>query len=751
MVTLLVVATADADAAHPADGDAPHLIDRGKALLAEHAFKAAEDAFEEALRKAPGNQEAMRGLGAVAVARSEWGKGKKWYGRVLEQAPGNLDALYHRAVCCRELGKFKALLLRRLEWGLSQRLFEAALARDSLYLDAIYQYAVLKRYQEKYPEAIRLGHRQVALKPDLTAAQVGLFRLYVYFLDNRDAAEAIAWLRSQEDAHSRYFLGEALRRLGRATEADSTLRAWVDTRPGTSAVPALLSLTRLHYEQGEPDTAESFFWAAVDSIRSLTDAFLLFEDVKYVVTEEELLAFRALSSPDSCKTFFRRLWASRDPTPAAETNVRLAAHYARMRYAEAHYVYDGFRIGFNDPDKNRDLSFPETFYVNDRFNDKGLIYIRHGPPNDHAQEIAERITLNDSWFYGKTQVSPEMIFHFVVDVNAAGNNWRLAPYPPTLEGRETWSATYHPRSRLRDPLYQLSHLANITRESRGAVLTGFRTDRHAWDAHVKPLAVDSHLAYFRAPEGKTYVDLYYGRALPSGKALETAADTSQFYDWGLALHDLSWRTLAQRHGQVTAQDIKALRHKKVWIGQYRVAVAPDSCHAAFFLGEPDRRHLGGWKGGIRVPDFSDSSLAVSSIVPAYTVRPAEASGGSARDGPHLTPNPSVRFKRSDPVYIYFEIYNLTRDAYGLTSFVVEYTVSRSRKGRGDRRRFSIFGRGGKPTTSVAVEGRGDSPTSIEYLALDLGRAGRGDFRLNVRVTDGNSGLQAEETLDLVLF
>ena len=194
-----------------------------------------------------------------------------------------------------------------------------------------------------------------------------------------------------------------------------------------------------------------------------------------------------------------------------------------------------------------------------------------------------------------------------------------------------------------------------------------------------------------------------------------------------------------------------MRYEKVWVGQYRMAVTPDSCHAAFFLGEPDRRRLGGWKGGIRVPNFSDSTLAVSSIVPAYTVGPTEASGGSVWDGLHLTPNPSVRFKRSDPVYVYFEIYNLARDAYGMTSFVVEYTVSRPRKGRGDRRRFSIFGRGEKPATSVAVEGRGDSPTSVEYLSLDLGRAGHGEVRLNVRVTDRNSGLQAEEALDLVLF
>ena len=104
------------------------------------------------------------------------------------------------------------------------------------------------------------------------------------------------------------------------------------------------------------------------------------------------------------------------------------------------------------------------------------------------------------------------------------------------------------------------------------------------------------------------------------------------------------------------------------------------------------------------------------------------------------------------MYVYFEVYNLTPDEFGTTSFVIEYTVAKIEKETKTvlEDLLRIFGSKDKPTTSVAIEHLGDTPDSAEYLALDLSNAGKGDFRLNVRVKDLHSGEEKQAFLDLEL-
>ena len=191
-------------------------------------------------------------------------------------------------------------------------------------------------------------------------------------------------------------------------------------------------------------------------------------------------------------------------------------------------------------------------------------------------------------------------------------------------------------------------------------------------------------------------------------------------------------------------------YEKTLIGRCSLELPPDSCNAAFYLRRPDADRLGGWKGPIRVLAFPEARLSVSSILPAYTIEPSDPSDAFARDDLRVVPNPSMRFPRRKPVYVYFEIYGLSPDEAGVTSFNIEYTLSQSRK-KGKRKKLRKFGTGDSPETSITVERLGDTPVSKEYLSLDLGKAGRGDFTLNVKISDLNSGDNAERSVELALF
>jgi len=735
------------------EGSAPvradSLAGAGEAHLERGRHPEARAAFKRALAQDSASVRAMAGLGAVAYTLRDWSKGKSWYGRVLDRVPDDPTALYRRAVCCRELGQHRPPGLRQLNWRSSRKLFERLLARDPLYKDGAYQYAILKRIQRRYREAIALAHRQVDLRPELADPQIGLFRLYTCYLDNVSTEDARTWLSGQATSHAECFLGDALRRGGHLQEADSVLTGWIQAQQPASRVPALLSLARVHYSQDDPLSGEAYHWRAVASIRDTVDAALVFEDTKYILSSEELDSYRGLGSAAAYPSFFRKVWTRRHPTPAADLNPRITAHYRRLHRAEADHVYDGLRGWFNNPDKTRSLRFPRVYHLNDRFNDKGLVYIRHGAPHDRARPIAQGLQHNDSWFYGKTAAGPEMVFHFAIDDNATGNNWRLTPHPPTLAGRETWGRAYHPDSRSRNPLHRLSREAEWTQKSREAVAVGLETDRHTWDSQVEPLDVPSHLGYFRAPGGTTRIELFFALPVPGPRALRRAGEGGVAYDWGLALHDLDWNRLLASTARIALRGEDPNRYGEAWIHQLEAAVPPDTCYAAFFVASPDGRRLGGWRGGIRVRDFSGDSLAVSSIVPAYAAGPAQGESPFTRGGLKVVPNPSAEYDRDDPVHIFFEVYNLTRDAYGATRYVVEYAVSRPSR-RGVRQLLSLLGSDPDPATSVSVESRGDQSDTMEYLALDLSRAGRGRVRLSVSVSDRHTGARSTSYVDLDL-
>jgi hypothetical protein len=292
----------------------------------------------------------------------------------------------------------------------------------------------------------------------------------------------------------------------------------------------------------------------------------------------------------------------------------------------------------------------------------------------------------------------------------------------------------------------------IGQQSRAAVDTGFRFDRHTWDKNIQPLNATAYTAFFKGPDNKSYFDLYYSLPLPSENDLARAGNASPtLCEHGVALHDLKWRPVEQRNDQITKAQIPNFASMPFLIGQYHLAVQPDSYFVAFFVRQPATNRLGGWKDQVRIPRFDGSALAMSSLVLASSITPASDNGLFTKNGLRIIPVPSKRFARQQPVYVYFEVYNLVPDAGGKSSFLVEYTtLLRKEKKRGTKKVFSILGSKTKPSTTLALEREANGPTSTEYLALDLNKAGAGDFRLSVRIKDKNSGKASEGFIDLTL-
>ena len=83
------------------------------------------------------------------------------------------------------------------------------------------------------------------------------------------------------------------------------------------------------------------------------------EDVRWIITDEELSAFKKLSNNAERDTFIEGFWQRRDPTPDTAENEYKEEHYRRIAYANEHFAagIPGWRT------------------------DRGRIYIMYGKPD----------------------------------------------------------------------------------------------------------------------------------------------------------------------------------------------------------------------------------------------------------------------------------------------------------------------------------------------------------------------------------
>ncbi len=64
----------------------------------------------------------------------------------------------------------------------------------------------------------------------------------------------------------------------------------------------------------------------------------LYEDVVYIITDEERAAFKQLSNDEERDNFIEAFWQRRDPTPDTEENEFKEEHYQRIAYANEHFA-----------------------------------------------------------------------------------------------------------------------------------------------------------------------------------------------------------------------------------------------------------------------------------------------------------------------------------------------------------------------------------------------------------------------------
>jgi tetratricopeptide (TPR) repeat protein len=727
---------------------AQELIRTGDLWLGAGNLDAAERCYRQALRLDEAAIPAWRGLGRIEARRQRWDEAAEWFSKIEEAVPLDPEAHYYLGIRDRESGKYKGIVLRQLDFRSAEKHFRKVIEYDSLFQDVWYQMALLERYREHYLRAVEFAYRQILLKPGLLEPRVGIFRLFDLYVQYADSAEVFQELQQDRFGwYAQFFRAEKLRRLGHLDSARVTFENLLNREPEASSTAIHLRLARIAFEKGENPQGEAMYWSAIESIRNPVDAELAFQDVKYILTDEEYERWTRCVLLGQKKAFFAQIWASRSPFPGSTENPRLAEHYRRLIFAEKWYRQDEPHRPFHTLDLMAG-NLPRVFGLNEEFHQKGLVYIRWGKPDDKSLFSGQGYPSYESWVYRKTTTQPQIIVHFANPEDASPSDWRISRIPPPEVvwdmGLESWDVRYHHYVAASSEVEQLSLANELERDLQESNRRLLTEERMTFPDTIQLLPAYFYWSSFKGENGGIDLNFYYGVAFADAFSSKEPFGVRRFFESGVAIYDTLWNQLARRLRRFPLEKSKETLGALATDAQ-TFHLEPGIYRLTFFVRDEGRKRIGSWRLLDTLRAFPPGTLSLSDLTLAVEVSPALplAPGRFRRYGVVVAPNPSRAFSLRRPIFMYFEIYGLSLDEQGVARCRVSYTLEPLQKKRTGL--LGLFGpRTGAVTITSEFEPQGsDSPM---YTALDASQFTDGPLQLRVEVTDLRNGRTARKSI-----
>jgi hypothetical protein len=208
------------------------------------------------------------------------------------------------------------------------------------------------------------------------------------------------------------------------------------------------------------------------------------------------------------------------------------------------------------------------------------------------------------------------------------------------------------------------------------------------------------------------------------------------------------------YGLKTAQ-VEAFKEANLWVYTQAMNIPAGAQTISVEFETAGGNTVGVQRRNITIPDFNQDKLMLSDVMLAYNVveapdgKPAKA-GDLVRKDLSIRPAPWSVFGKKNPIYLYFEIYNLTQQAGNQTKFQVEAILSPKQVDAGFGVSVRNLFRGKEKGVSVKFDGSGTTKDDGQYLIIDANDQKEGLYSLTLRLKDLNSGKTTEMQKDLFL-
>ena len=173
-----------------------------------------------------------------------------------------------------------------------------------------------------------------------------------------------------------------------------------------------LERARTLFALGEVQEAERAYFSGAANPSTIARA-LFRKDAAWIADSAELAVIDTASG-ESLPAVLGRFWRDRETASGRAPGSRLAEHYRRWDIAQRRYKLP--------PALTRQWDFGQVFRsAQSEVDDRGVIYMRHGEPDDRASFIDDGAPPNESWVYHRP--TGDLILHFTQELGASG--WRL--------------------------------------------------------------------------------------------------------------------------------------------------------------------------------------------------------------------------------------------------------------------------------------------------------------------------------------
>ncbi len=699
--------------------------------------------------------------GKTEVINKEWGDVIDTFGDLLDKDPDNIIANYYYAIAQREDGVAKNPVERIIRWNAAERHFKKVIALDSTFLDTFYQFAVLQSYRDNYIEAAELARHQMKINNLQEQAALGIFHIYDVMLANENSDDAENFLKHEKSDYDKYFLGEFYRRKDELGKAEAIFNQLISEKPNMPLIPVYLSLVKLYIQQNRFEEANKTYWTAVDAVTHKVEAALLLKDFELILNERQYKILSSSLPLTQLKKVMRIFWLEKNPLPSLPYNIRLIEHYQRLMYAEKNYRFDGFRLSIYDANKLDLIRHPPWYYLNDDFNDMGYIYIRFGKPDEVSTTLQGLSNTppdisgvlpsigqpNMAWLYRQTQRHPRMVFYFMIDKDAPPGYWTLVPMildPYVLNDLVTWDPRYHNVN----PLYRDTWNKLVTEGVKTAEL-GLATDNFKWPKEIKPLDAKIVVNQFRADEHSNLFSLDYAVPLDELSAgLNDKDSLSLKVD--VSVYDSTMNLLMKKDDNFKLTSSNKHIYKSLFINGNKLFLKRQKYIISMDIRVPSENRLFGYYFNYDLSNFNDS-LSCSSLEQAFKITPNNNPDERDRDNITILPNPTLKFDKSENVYTYYEIYNLSYDNNGRTNYSVNFDIRRKDNSKSIWDFFTgLFGKSDVYNISIMNNYNGNTKNVSNYLAFNISELKSGNYEMILTIKDNVSNKNTSTSSDLIV-
>ncbi len=452
-----------------------------------------------------------------------------------------------------------------------------------------------------------------------------------------------------------------------------------------------LELSRAFALLGQRDSALAAYRAAVAPPVSDTARATFRHVIGWIATPSELAGYDRLPA-DSVGAWLLSFWRRRDVEDARAPGARLVEQFRRYAYARSHFRLTTPHRHYDIVDAYRDTSQHD-------FDDRGVIYMRHGEPDQRVTYADRYVEPNETWVYRRPQPDSDLIFNFV----AAGHvqDYKLVSSLLDVYGFSTalivqTMPTADPRYGLANavvsgllasraqvsPIYERlaragaagrgSLLADERAASRRSIRVGTTTDSYAlrFGRDLKPVVT----AFVLADSAREPV-LHVVSALPASQLHAYPAPGGVGYPlrFRVIVYDTDLREVASLD-TIRVFRLDSLPPAGSYLSQQLAVRVPPGTWRYHFVVEEMQADAGALANGTdtHVPDtgmgFTASDLVLGRLGSGLVLH---------LDRGDVPLDPLLQFPRDGTVQVYYELYGLARGAAVPTRLSVEPAGGRS--------------------------------------------------------------------------